>query len=181
MNFVNTVEGTYVAPSIKAIDNAYDNCSEIIEFIDKNLEWILYDLDDSKDRGIMYADVKIDYSTSPIVYSAIQQMYLQGKVFAKETGATFSQMDHVRFFKFPPDTGYTDIGHESTPLNPKEFCIVFHLNTVENGGEMIFEDFNIGFKPIEGSMIIFPANFAYRHNENAPKNIYKYVAVGWFA
>ena len=41
--------------------------------------------------------------------------------------------------------------------------VIFHLNTVKNGGETIFPNQNQSFKTVEGQILVFPPIGAYPH------------------
>jgi len=56
-------------------------------------------------------------------------------------------------------------------------CVVF-LNTC-SGGELIFPNKNIEFKPIKGDMIVFPATPEYSHKTNDVKGMKRIIVCPW--
>jgi len=54
---------------------------------------------------------------------------------------------------------------------------IWYLNNVEEGGETLFEDFKI--KPMEGSLLFFPATWTYPHSGAMPTSNDKYIITGW--
>lgn len=177
MNFVEVKDGVYVSPSIKVVENAFDKCKELISICESINDW--HSLSEGPGGGLIkYMDLEVGFNHHPIFFEVAQILYLHGKKFAEESSTSFGTMEKIRVFKFKPN-GSTEIGYESTLQNPREFCSVLNLNSVA-GGEILFPEFDIGFIPIEGNMIIFPANFAYKHKENAPETENKYSLVAWF-
>jgi hypothetical protein len=57
---------------------------------------------------------------------------------------------------------------------------LFFLNTVKKGGELVFPNQGYKVKPKKGSVLVFPASFAYPHYTNPTKED-RFVAVTWLA
>jgi hypothetical protein len=58
---------------------------------------------------------------------------------------------------------------------------VFYLNTVDEGGETWFPYQEVKVKPVQGSIVLFPANFAYPHKALVPMSGPKYIVATWLA
>jgi hypothetical protein len=88
-------------------------------------------------------------------------------------------------YRFRPQHPSGDSGYEFHRYEPGDICLVhgdgelsfgngntsllryatviLHLNTVKNGGELVFPEQNKTFPTIEGQAIIFPPYYGYQH------------------
>lgn len=57
--------------------------------------------------------------------------------------------------------------------------VIFHLNTVHEGGELVFPDQNIKIKTEEGKLVVFPPYGMFGHY-TTPSNEAREVLVSWF-
>lgn len=118
---------------------------------------------------------KLDKHISEKVYEATKQYnFANGEFIAsnvKDTGYHLHQYPPGSVCKPHQDGGQFQ-------LNVFLTCIFF-LNTVK-GGELVFPNQGYTVKPKEGSVILFPANFAYPHFTKPSPN-HRYIAVTWLA
>ena len=56
---------------------------------------------------------------------------------------------------------------------------ILYLNDSYTGGEIEFVNFDLKIKPKAGTMIVFPANYPYRHIAHPVKTGIKYAIVTW--
>jgi hypothetical protein len=84
---------------------------------------------------------------------------------------------------YPPDEGhYTEhVDANSTMASLRVLSGVIYLNTVENGGETSFPYQDKKIKPVQGSIAIFPSNFAFPHEALNPIGKPKYIAATWLS
>lgn len=80
---------------------------------------------------------------------------------------------------------YTEGAHyrahfDTSSINPRYFSMVGVMRAPDDGGELEFPYFNYTFKPVEKSIIIFPANHPYTHIAHPVKKGLKYSLVTWF-
>jgi len=57
---------------------------------------------------------------------------------------------------------------------------IIYLNDIEEGGETEFLHQSLRIPAKEGSILFFPASFAYTHRGNPPLSNVKYIATGWY-
>jgi len=103
--------------------------------------------------------------------------------------------------RYKPIYSSADSGYEYHLYNPKEIChfhadgefsnpksskpllryasVVLHLNTVHEGGELVFPEQNKSIKTEEGKLVIFPPYGMYGHY-TTPSNEPREVMVTWF-
>lgn len=67
--------------------------------------------------------------------------------------------------------GLTGSGRSVSPI--------LYLNDDYEGGQIEFVNFNISIKPKAGMLVLFPANFAYRHIAHPVTSGTKYAIVTW--
>lgn len=74
--------------------------------------------------------------------------------------------------------------HDHHPDNSRIAACVVFLNDVEVGGELEFPLFNVKIKPKEGRVVMFPANFPYKHTAHpcgVDNDEVKYSIVTWYS
>ena len=98
--------------------------------------------------------------------------------------------------RFSPRYKSCDTGYEYHVYKPNDICnihsdgeisenklryasVVLHLNTVEDGGELIFPNHNKKIKTEEGKVVIFPPSTSFLHY-TTPSNTPREVIVSWF-
>jgi hypothetical protein len=102
--------------------------------------------------------------------------------------------------RYKPIFSSVDSGYEYHIYNPGEIChfhsdsefaetgentllryasVVLHLNTVTEGGELVFPEQNVKIKTEEGKLVIFPPYGMFGHY-TTPSNQVREVLVSWF-
>ena len=78
--------------------------------------------------------------------------------------------------------GFTQWHCEQGPKSSASRFLVwmFYLNNVEKGGKTEFYYQNTNFKPVKGSLLIWPAAFTHTHRAADDLQEDKYIATGWF-
>jgi hypothetical protein len=116
------------------------------------------------------------------------------KIFEKIQGDIIQQ-------RYRPPASSADSGYEYHLYNPNDIChyhadgefarprenktllryasVILHLNTVQEGGELIFPAQNKSIKTEEGKLVIFPPYGMYGHY-TTPSNETREIIVSWF-
>jgi hypothetical protein len=98
--------------------------------------------------------------------------------------------------RFQPRYKSCDTGYDYHVYNPNDICnihsdgeinenriryasVILHLNTVEDGGELIFPNHNKKIKTEEGKVVVFPPSSSFLHY-TTPSNTPREVIVSWF-
>ena len=101
--------------------------------------------------------------------------------------------------RFNPTLPSADSGYEYHIYHPKDIChfhsdgefgskgntllryasVILHLNTVHEGGELVFPEQNVKIKTEEGKLVIFPPYGMFGHY-TTPSNETREVIVSWF-
>ena len=98
--------------------------------------------------------------------------------------------------RYKPQYGSGDSGYEYHRYAPGDVChphsdgevqsgllryasVVIHLNTIEEGGELVFPNQNKSVKTEEGKVVIFPPYGMFEHY-STPADVAREVIVTWF-
>ena len=71
------------------------------------------------------------------------------------------------------------VDQSAGPNVTRVFGVILYLNTVDEGGETDFLDYNLKVKPEAGKLVIFPCNYLYRHQGNIPISEDKYIVTAF--
>lgn len=126
--------------------------SEDICFSSEYPEEIPYILDKCRDYISKYQD--ITKCEVPIYKTEL----ICGRVYRKNTG----------FYKTHVDAG--------SPISiDRTLSLLFYLNTIEEGGELVFPKIGKKINVVEGRLVIFPSNWMFAHKANMPKSHDRYL------
>lgn len=120
----------------------------------------------------------VDYN--PAWYFLAKSLKQMGYRYANTYKAFFQSMEFPQMLYYPADVGYyhdhvdDDVGLE------RVFSAVLYMNTIEQGGETRFVDLDLTVKPVAGRLLMFPANFLYRHEATMPIGQDKFSVVTWY-
>lgn len=64
---------------------------------------------------------------------------------------------------------------------PHVLSMILYLNDDYDGGELVFKNQNIEYKPSVGDVIMFPSTWSYIHKSNQIKNGTKKIIGAWFS
>lgn len=85
--------------------------------------------------------------------------------------------------KYIANEGFYNFHHDSVikirnnKISNRIITYLWYLNDVHEGGETLFENFKI--KPKQGSLLLFPATWTYKHSGAMPISNDKYIITGW--
>jgi hypothetical protein len=184
-----------IAPSIFVFNDVIKNTEEIIKTSLKKAEnGEMYEAVIRSDDDVFSGDLVVEknirdtlivnlppsFSEDVSLWLLSQKIWQYGNEYAKYHDVAFSNMEHPQFLLYPRGRGFYKSHVDSHPNSPRIFSAVLYLNEVEVGGETYFEKFDVSINPEPGKMILFPANFVYRHGSNIPLSGDKYCIVTWF-
>lgn len=69
------------------------------------------------------------------------------------------------------ESHYDSIG----PVSNRYLVFLWYLNTVEKGGETIFDDLDLSINPKQGTLLVFPPYWMFRHTALKPLSADKYI------
>lgn len=179
-----------VAPCIILIKNAVENPQEVIDFAmeqSQNNEPIdarIYNTSgqlevEKKIRNTKLIDISPQYGNDVYWWILAQKLWQYGDSYGKRYNISFSMMETPNFLWYKKNEGFYS-PHMDSFDGKRTFSSILYLNTLEEGGETHFEYFNFSVKPEAGSLLMFPANFAYLHGAKKPVSEDKFAVVTWF-
>lgn len=77
-------------------------------------------------------------------------------------------------------TGWHTEQGEHPIAKPRIAAWMIYLNDVEQGGRTEFKFLNKNYKPVKGTLLIWPAAFTHMHRAAPDLQENKYIATGWF-
>lgn len=88
-----------------------------------------------------------------------------------------SDCEHFVGRVYRKNTGHynTHIDCYSAQTIKRTLSVLLYLNTVRDGGELVFPDYNKKIQPREGRVVIFPSYWMYRHGANIPLDTDRYM------
>lgn len=178
-------DGDYVAPSIKIIDNVFDNCQSIIDLTSDSKSWS--DAKIGKEAEVSKRirntnEITIPLGLSyPLDFFVVSQIiFMYASQYAHENNFSFSHMEQISLLHYKKNEGFYQSHFDNGPSMPRSMSALLYLNDVDKGGETYFDKFDLSITPKAGRLALFPANYAYSHVANPPLSGDKYVLVTWF-
>ena len=173
---------TNPALGIEIYDNAINNCDKIIEYLNEKV-WNRSETDDlkqvSKKRTSKTVFIPmLAFNNPDFIHEMNKQVWTLIDEYGKAWDTGFSEIENVSIQKY--DIGdYYDLHTDSGPGIPRIISCVVYLNTVNNGGRTIFPYLDTAVDAVEGRAVVFPSNFIYAHEAEAPQSNIKYAAAFW--
>ena len=185
-------EQEFILPAVKVLDNAFDGCKDFIDEVLAEDGWSngRIGTGDANKVAKHIRDVNVlmlDRSlTSPVSWYLVSRgIMMHALEYAKEYGQGISEMEppQVLHYSADPDGRQYYKPHVDTDYNnghQRDFSALLYLNTVEEGGDTVFNYFGVGVQPVEGRIVFFPATYAYLHEALPPVSNDKFAVVTWF-
>lgn len=70
--------------------------------------------------------------------------------------------------------------HQDHGVSTRTLSVLMYLNDDYKGGNLVFKNSNLSFKPEAGSILFFPSNFLYVHEVEEITNGIKYSLPNWY-
>lgn len=175
----------YLSPAVgvRVYDNAINNCEDIVKWCDNKI-WQqsivsidrIIDADTRKSKTIFIPF--FSYSNDDIIHNMNKKVWTLFDEYAKDWDFTFSGVQDASVQKY--DIGdFYKLHTDSGPGMSRIVSAVVYLNTVKKGGRTIFPHIDISVEPVEGRIVIFPSDYIYAHEAEAPESNTKYAAAYW--
>lgn len=169
--------------AIKIIDNAINNCSTIINWLESQDDWkksstVGSTMEKKRTSSTIFVPF-LSYKNPSFIYDMNKIVWEQLDIYAKDWDFSFNSIENVSIQRYEIDQYYSL--HSDAPGNVgyRIVSALVYLNTVDEGGETNFPYANQKIKPVEGRLAIFPSNYVYAHEALAPVSGVKYAAAFW--
>jgi len=176
-----------LAPGIAYYDNVIENSKEIIDFIIENTSFkeskTFNNVEKIAESGGDYRkSLSTRFPTDNDIYGNMWNKIMNyisdyTEYWQCEIGGIYP----IGCLKYLKGDGYYKSHIDDYKFSPRSLSFVLYLNDIEDGGETFFDHFNIKVKPVSGRLLIFPANFPYKHQALPTISDDKYVVIGFFA
>lgn len=182
------VAGNEVYRGVMVYDNFIEEPEGLIEIGKEDDRWEDAEVIDDDGNQDVQSEVRVtrklglspqvDYDpTWYFVAKALKQM---GYRYANTYKAYFGSMEFPQMLYYPADSGYYADHVDAAVGNERVFSAVLYLNTIDNGGETRFVDLDLTIKPVAGRLVMFPANYLFRHEATKPIGQDKFSIVTWY-
>lgn len=162
---------------IGIFENYFSNelCIKYIDFFNKNNKRLKRNNDIVQDESINLRNE--DFEFQNIFWKECYSKYI-------ETYSILNKMQRhnildIKIQKTKPSEGYHMWHCENMSLADRNriMSFILYLNTVENG-ETEFLNQKLKINPVQGKLILWPANYTHVHRGNSPLQD-KYIITGW--
>ena len=185
-------ENELILPAVKVIDDAFDGCKDFIEEALAADGWSNGRVG-SGDENRVAAEIRdvnvltLEGSfTAPVSWYLVSRgIMMHALDYAREYGYGVKSMEPPQVLHYSSDPENRQfykphVDADYTGERTRDFSAVLYLNTVEEGGDTVFNYFGAGVRPVEGRIIFFPANYVYMHEALPPVSGDKFAVVTWF-
>jgi hypothetical protein len=179
---------TVLGPGISLYENVVENPQDIIDASLTYNTWkqSAFMLNGQKQkvdkeiRNTMALDIAYNLEGDIFSFSISKILYEAAKDYSKVWETGFSSMEHPQILHYKMGEGHYSAHADASSDNSRIFSSVLYLNDVEEGGETHFVHFDLSVSPKAGSLIMFPAEYSYKHIAKPPISNDKFVVVTWF-
>lgn len=181
--------GDMIAPGIVIYDNVIENSKELIDFaVASHEKWVESKINgdfftgeiNKEIRNTKVFDASATYPNDIKWFEVSQIIWRYGNQYGLDFDISFSNMEFAQLLHYPSGEGFYRPHIDSGPKMQRVFSAVLYLNDIEIGGETYFNYFDISVSPKEGRLVIFPANYIYKHEARPPLSDDKFALVTWF-
>jgi len=124
-----------------------------------------------------YAELKELDDVLHRIYDGLQGTILSRRFRPQNYGSADSGYEYHRYE--PGDIAHSHADGECADGLLRYASVVLHLNTIEDGGELVFPAQNKSVKTEEGKVVIFPPYGMFEHY-STPADVAREVIVTWF-
>jgi hypothetical protein len=179
---------TVLGPGISLYENVIENPQDVIDAAISMDGWkeSAFTVNgqrlkiDKEVRDTKVLDIAYNLEGDIFSFSISKVLYDAGKDYCQKWETGFSKMEHPQILHYKKGEGHYAAHSDSSSDNSRIFSSVLYLNDVEEGGETHFVHFDLSVSPKAGSLIMFPAEYSYKHVAKPPITNDKFVVVTWF-
>lgn len=100
--------------------------------------------------------------------------------YATKNLTTIDGFDSCIIRKYAPTPGFLELESSDVDNVSRKLTAVLFLDSLNQGGQLTFKNFDVSVSPQCGSIVVFPASFAYSFKINKPKESDNLVVVSHF-
>jgi hypothetical protein len=161
------------------------NCDKVIKFVEENGFFPSYVFKDGKNvvtenRQSQSCYVPMyDFGNPEPIFQMNKAVWEKIGEYSTQWQFDLRGIEDPSIQKYKPEGDHYDFHHDDGPGMHRVVSALVYLNTVHEGGETYFPEFDLKIKPEVGKLVIFPSNYIYRHAALSPESGVKYAAAYW--
>jgi hypothetical protein len=182
-----TFSTNVLAPAIYLYENAIDFTNIISELSSNdNRNWNIRNQDATEwqlgDKIVGYDEYLVSFSFSVNEYFLLlaKKIFDCASDYATKNLTTVEGFDSCIIRRYSSKPGFLELESSDVDNASRKMTAILFLDDVEQGGELKFKNFDVSITPQRGSIVIFPASFAYSFKVNKPKESDSLVVVSHF-
>lgn len=170
------------------IDNVFDKCNEVIEWINKENNWAKSAQEDgfgnfmtleNRTSDTIYLPI-LSFINPSVIFDMNKVVWNHLNKYAINWKFQFSNIENVSIQRYSvEDKQFYGYHWDGGPKSGRIVSCLLYLNTVDEGGETYFPHFDLSIKPVQGRLAIFPSTYSYGHEAKPPISNMKYAAAYW--
>ena len=182
-----TFSSKALAPSIHLYEDAVDFTKTISDLsLTDARSWNIKNQDATEWK---LGDKIVGYDEYPVSFSfSVNENFLllAKKIFdcasdyATKNLTTIDGFDSCIIRKYASTPGFLELESSDVDNVSRKLTAVLFLDSIDQGGQLTFKNFDVSVSPKRGSMVVFPASFAYSFKINKPKESDNLVVVSHF-
>lgn len=176
-----------LAPSIHLYENVIDFSKNISDLSIANPnKWNINNYDPAEwepgKRVVGYDEYEINFNFLEDEHFLILGKKIFDSVlhYSVKNLTTINNLESCVIRKYSSTPGFLQLESSDSENSSRKLTAVLFLNDIDQGGQLTFKNFDVSISPRQGSMVIFPASFAYSFKINKPKELDSLVIVSHF-
>jgi hypothetical protein len=176
-----------LAPAIYLYENTIDFTKTISELSSSDTRnWNIRNQDATEwqlgDKIVGYDEYPVSFSFSVKEHFLLlaKKIFDCASDYATKNLTTIGGFDSCMIRRYAPTPGFLELESSHVDNASRKMTAILFLDDVKQGGELKFKNFDVSVDPKKGSIVIFPASFAYSFKINKPKESDSLVVVSHF-
>ena len=176
-----------LAPAMYLYENAVDFTKTIVDLSVSDVRnWSIRNQDAVEwkmgDKIVGYDEypVSFSFSVNENFLLLAKRIFDCASDYARKNLTTIDGFDSCVIRKYTSDPGFLELESSDVENVSRKLTAILFLNSVDDGGHLTFKNFDASVSPHQGSVVVFPASFAYSFKINRPRGSENLVVVSHF-
>jgi hypothetical protein len=182
-----TFSTNMLAPAISLYENAVDFTKTISELSSSDTRnWNIRNQDATEwqlgDKIVGYDEYPVSFSFSVNEHLLLlaKKIFDCASDYATKNLTTIDGFDSCMIRRYASTPGFLELESSDVDNVSRKLTAILFLDDIEQGGQLTFKNFDVSIPPQKGSVVVFPASFAYSFKINKPKELESLVVVSHF-
>ena len=182
-----TFSTNVLAPAIYLYKDAIDFTETIVELSSSDTRnWVIRNQDATEwqlgDKIVGYDEypVSFSFSVSEKFLLLAKNIFDCASDYATKNLTTIDGFDSCMIRRYATAPGFLELESSDVDNVSRKLTAILFLDNVEQGGQLTFKNFDVSVTQQKGTVIVFPASFAYSFKINRPKESESLLVVSHF-